>query len=172
MRVGFVHVINHMMADLRMKLGSAHKGSRSWDRMPFLSSANQWEKCRHVMGEREKKSLYFIEPENLSCFCIIPSKNLQKQWSYPVYGSSLADWLRLGIVVFIHNFDQFQRHYLYVGEVNRTLQHMLAVIWGWHICCPLQVQTLDHHPSRCCQAPVFWDTVNIFTWDHLVVLAS
>lgn len=53
MRVGFVPAINHMLADLRMKLGPAHRHNRSLDRMPLLSEAEQLDKHRNVMGEQK-----------------------------------------------------------------------------------------------------------------------
>lgn len=70
MRAGFVPVINHMLADLRMKLGSALRGNQALDWMPLFSQAKQGDKHRDVMGEQKKKKS-FREPENLSCFCII-----------------------------------------------------------------------------------------------------
>lgn len=71
MRAGFVPVINHMLADLRMKLGSALRGNQALDWMPLFSQAKQGDKHRDVMGEENKKKLSFREPENLSCFSII-----------------------------------------------------------------------------------------------------
>lgn len=56
MRVGFVPVINHMLADLRVKFGSAHRGNQSLGWMPLFSQAKQWDKHRDVMGEQKKKS--------------------------------------------------------------------------------------------------------------------
>lgn len=53
MRVGFVPAINHMLADLRMKLGPAHRHNRSLDRMPLLSEAEQLDKHGNVMGEQK-----------------------------------------------------------------------------------------------------------------------
>lgn len=53
MRVGFVHVINHMLADLRMKLGPAHRGDQSLAWMPLFSWAKQWDKHRNVTGEQK-----------------------------------------------------------------------------------------------------------------------
>lgn len=69
MRAGFVPVINHMLADLRMKLGSALRGNQALDWMPLFSQAKQGDK--HGCNGRAKKMLRFKEPENLSCFCII-----------------------------------------------------------------------------------------------------
>lgn len=54
MRVGFVPVINHMLADLRVKLGSAHRGNQSSGWMPLFSQAKQWDKHRDVMGEQKE----------------------------------------------------------------------------------------------------------------------
>lgn len=53
MRAGFVHVINHMLADLRVKFGSAHRGNQSLDCMPLLRQAKQRDKHRDVMGEQK-----------------------------------------------------------------------------------------------------------------------
>lgn len=53
MRAGFVHVINHMLADLRVKFGSAHRGNQSLDWMPLLRQAKQRDKHRDVMGEQK-----------------------------------------------------------------------------------------------------------------------
>lgn len=54
MRAGFVPVINHMLADLRMKLGSALRGNQALDWMPLFSQAKQGDKHRDVMGEQKK----------------------------------------------------------------------------------------------------------------------
>lgn len=59
MRAGFVPVINHMLADLRMKLGSALRGNQALDWMPLFSQAKQGDKHRDVMGEENKKKIEF-----------------------------------------------------------------------------------------------------------------